>query len=93
MVGAAVAPTLPKLVAVTCPECGGDGYHESFSDLGVDHSRRCETCFGAGEVEVCGGCKKLVDVLTDRCGCNRVDPEVLWAIQAGMTTAEQVGMS
>ena len=44
----------------TCPDCGGDGYIESFTDewsmsIGhhtVDRSYKCETCCGAGEIEI-----------------------------------------
>lgn len=65
------------LETVPCPDCGGDGYQEDHT--GAD---RCETCYGCGLVEVCGGCNEMPRVVDgyDTCGCydeegNPVDPD------------------
>lgn len=67
----ALSPDLPELVTVPCFDCKGAGYHESFSSLGVDHSTRCTTCFGARRVEVCSVCKTVPTIRdgVDTCGC------------------------
>jgi DnaJ-class molecular chaperone len=71
MIGGATTPTLPELVMVNCPECGGAGFHECVTPLGVDHSTRCATCYGAGKVEVCSGCRTAPTVRNgvDFCSC------------------------
>ncbi len=76
--GGLTAPTLPELVAVICPECDGE--------------TECDRCGSLGYVEVCGGCLEVPDPATDCCSCNRVDPEVLWALSVGWLSPAQVGL-
>lgn len=67
----ALAPALPELVRVPCPECDGAGFHEWVTPLGVDHSERCTGCYGAKFIERCSGCHlepTIVDGV-DSCGC------------------------
>jgi len=88
------APTLPELVAVTCPECQGAKFHERITSLGVDHSRRCETCFGAGEVEVCSGCGERPTIIcgVEACGCTfpgtHLDPDTAHLIAQAEAAAK-----
>jgi hypothetical protein len=82
-----MTPPLPllALVEVECSNCLGEG--------GWDDEQgplMCFTCCGTGKVEICE-CGQAPATDTDECGCAQ-HPEVLWAIQAGMTTAEQIGM-
>ena len=67
---------LPELVLVTCDACGGEGCTLLLAgDVGdglpIEHSEPCAVCGGSGEVEVCGGCLEVPEVLggLEVCGC------------------------
>jgi DnaJ-class molecular chaperone len=89
-----IAPLpLPTLIEVACPECQGEGgWDDEHGTL------MCFTCCGTGRVEACPVCNEVPTIIAgnDACGCTFAGafkhPEILWAIDAGMITAEQVGM-
>ncbi len=65
-----------ELIVIACETCGGDGYTLALNRAGRDglHAetpRRCDTCGGAGEVEVCGGCLAVPQVVggLELCAC------------------------
>lgn len=66
---------MDELIFVPCEACGGDGYTFTVSREGdalpAETLRRCETCGGAGAVEVCGGCLEVPQVAggLELCGC------------------------
>lgn len=68
-----------ELLVIPCEMCGGDGYTLALDMVGRDGlpaetPRRCDTCGGAGEVEVCGGCLAVPQVVEglELCGCMAV---------------------
>ncbi len=65
-----------ELTLIPCETCGGDGYTFALNVMGRDGlpaetPRRCDTCGGAGEVEVCSGCLVVPQVVggLELCGC------------------------
>lgn len=57
---------LPDLITVDCLDCATDGHIETEYGFHV-----CETCYGAGVIEVCSGCLEVPDVVDglEVCGC------------------------
>lgn len=63
---------MDELVNVTCGVCGGDGYTlEPLTDLADETLTPCEVCGGTGELEVCGGCLAVPEVVAgfEVCAC------------------------
>jgi len=61
-----------ELINVTCGACSGDSYILELPTRLADETLvPCEACGGTGEVEVCGGCLTVPEVVAgfEACAC------------------------